>query len=337
MHVDIKTTGVDQNRQTFSHVARRLGADKAASRYQEATYDLQPTTNFHYRPLWDPDMEIYDVRRTAIVMADWYSLRDPRQFYYGTYTITRSRQQDVMERNLSFVEKRGLLHGLPDAVREKLIFALVPLRHVEWGANTSNCYITAYAWGTAVTQAAMFHTMDRLGMAQYISRIGLSLDGNSGASLEQGRTLWMEEPAWQPIRRIVERLMVTRDWFELFVAQNLVLDSLIHPLVFRHYEAEVSASEGPALSLVSEFMTQWFDESSRWVDAVVKGAIAESADNAQLIASWVEKWTAEVSGAIGDYAAVLFGDDAPEILAKVQSDLDARVSKLGGTIERNPS
>ena len=32
MHVDIKTTGVDQNRQTFSHVARRLGADKAASR-----------------------------------------------------------------------------------------------------------------------------------------------------------------------------------------------------------------------------------------------------------------------------------------------------------------
>lgn len=337
MHVDIKTTGVDQIRQTFSHVARRLGEDKAASRYQEATYDLQPSTNFHYRPLWDPDREIYDVSRTAIVMADWYSLRDPRQYYYGTYTITRSRQQDVMERNLSFVEKRGLLHDLPDAVREKLIFALMPLRHVEWGANTSNCYITAYAWGTAVTQAAMFHTMDRLGIAQYISRIGLSLDGNSGDSLEQGRTLWMEEPTWQPIRRIVERLMVTRDWFELFVAQNLILDGLIHPLVFRHYQTKVAASEGPALSLVSEFMTLWFDESSRWVDAVVKGAIAESADNAQLIATWVEKWTADVSTAIGDYAGVLFADDAPEVLASLQSDLNARLSKLGITIAGSPS
>ena len=48
MQIDIKTSAVEQVRQTFSHVARRLGADKPASRYQEATFDLQPEVNFHY-------------------------------------------------------------------------------------------------------------------------------------------------------------------------------------------------------------------------------------------------------------------------------------------------
>ena len=54
MQVDIKTTTVTQLRQTFSHVARQIGGDKPASRYQEATIGMQPMANFHYRPLWQP-------------------------------------------------------------------------------------------------------------------------------------------------------------------------------------------------------------------------------------------------------------------------------------------
>ena len=97
MQIDIKTTAVEQVRQTFSHVARRLGADKPASRYQEATFDLQPEVNFHYRPLWQPEFELYDKGRTAIVMNDWYAFKDPRQYYYGAYTTARAKQQDAME------------------------------------------------------------------------------------------------------------------------------------------------------------------------------------------------------------------------------------------------
>ena len=82
MQVDIKTTSVTQLRNTFSNVARRLGGDKPASRYQEATFDLQSTVNFHYRPLWQPELALYDVLRTQIEMKDWYAFRDPRQYYY---------------------------------------------------------------------------------------------------------------------------------------------------------------------------------------------------------------------------------------------------------------
>ncbi len=329
MHVDIKTTSVVQIRETFSHVARHLGSDKPASRYQEASLNLQSTANFHYRPLWEPDRELYDVRRTRIVMKDWYAFKDPRQYYYGTYTIARSRQQETMEKNLEFVDKRGLLRDLPQDTRNALIFALVPMRHLEWGANLNNCYVTAYGYGTAVTQATMFHGMDRLGLAQYLSRIGLLLDGNSGESLAHAKTLWMEHKAWQPLRQLMERLMVSTDWFELFVKQNLVLDGLIHPLVFRQFEPRVSSQNGPALSLLTEFMTTWFDESSRWVDATIKTAALESSANAELLRDWIAQSRAEVLEALRPYAVELLGNDAGSALAAVETGLDARLAKLG--------
>ncbi len=84
MTVEIRTKGVKPLASSFGHLQRRFG-DKPATRYQEATFDIQSTANFHYKPLWDPEREMFDARRTAIVMKDWYQLKDPRQFYYGNY------------------------------------------------------------------------------------------------------------------------------------------------------------------------------------------------------------------------------------------------------------
>ena len=95
MHIDLRTVSIKPLRHTFDNIARRLGADKPATRYQEGTLDMQQTVNFHYRPTWDPDHEIYDASRTAIKMADWYAFKDPRQFYYGAYTMARAKQQDT--------------------------------------------------------------------------------------------------------------------------------------------------------------------------------------------------------------------------------------------------
>lgn len=329
MTVEIKTKTITQTRNTFSHVARRIGGDKPASRYQEATFDLQPEVNFHYRPLWEPDKAIYDKARTAIVMADWYALKDPRQYYYGAYTITRARQQETMEKNIDFAERRALLINLPEGARNKILLGLVPLRHVEWGANSNNCYITAYGWGTAITQATMFHTMDRLALAQYLSRIGLLLDGNTGESLQVAKTTWMEHAAWQGVRRLVEKMMATKDWFELFVAQNMVLDGVLHPIMFKHFVARIDSANGPSLGLITEFMTTWYDETARWVDATVKTVAAESGDNATKLAEWMSTWRARSKEALAPLVRELFGDDADAALIQADTALEARVAKLG--------
>lgn len=90
MTLEIKTATIAPVRHTYANIARRFG-EKPATRYQEATYDAQATANFHYRPLWQPQKELNDKHYTALEMADWYALRDPRQFYYGAYVQNRAR------------------------------------------------------------------------------------------------------------------------------------------------------------------------------------------------------------------------------------------------------
>ena len=148
MTIEIKTSTLEPVRNTYEHIKRRFG-DKPASRYQEASYDVAPTHNFHYRPYWEPDRELNDPRRTAIVMQDWYAHRDPRQYYYGAYVQARAKLQEITEANYAFFDKRGLGERMDEAVRARVIRCLVPLRHAELGANMNN----VFSIGTTLHQA----------------------------------------------------------------------------------------------------------------------------------------------------------------------------------------
>ncbi|MCQ3717199.1 phenol hydroxylase, partial [Salmonella enterica subsp. enterica serovar Indiana] len=126
MQIDIKTSSVKPLRNTYAYIEKRFG-DKPASRYQEATYDIQEEINFHYKPLWQPEFDLYDKGRTVIQMKDWYVLKDPRQFYYGAYTQTRAKQQEILESNFTLVEKHDLLRNISEEILNKVTKLLLPL------------------------------------------------------------------------------------------------------------------------------------------------------------------------------------------------------------------
>ena len=327
MQIDLRTVAIPPQRQTFTHVAARLGADKPASRYQEATWDVQADANFHYRPTWDPDHEIFDPSRTKLVMADWYTFKDPRQYYYATYTIARSRMQETSEADFEFVEKRGLADSFAPAAKQKALDVLVPLRHVAWGANMNNSSICAYGYGTTFTAPCIFQAMDDLGIAQYLTRVGLLL--GDVESLDDAKSAWLSSPVWQGLRRYVEDTLVVADPFELWVAQNFVLDGLLYPLVYERFDAALTAEAGPTVSMLLRFQVDWFAETSKWVDATLKTAAGESASNAALLGEWVRTWRDRAVVALGPVAELALGTDGATALADVRSTLDARAAKCG--------
>lgn len=330
MTIEIKTLKVEPRRQTFGHIARRYGADKPASRYDEATLDVQATANFHYKPLWGADHWLYDERRTRVTMADWYKLRDPRQYYYATYNIARAGQYQTTERNIEFVDKRGLLAHLDPAWRETVETYLLPLRHMEWGANLNCTNICDLGYGTAVTAASIFAAGDHLALAQIIGRIGLLLDGNTGASLDRAKDRWMTAPEWQGLRRLTEDTLVVKDWFELLLAQNLAIDGILYPLVYGRFDAAGQALGGSAVSMLTEFMNEWFAEHSRWVDAVIKTAAAETPENRALLTGWFATWASRAAGAFAPLADhVLGAEEGTRALAEVVGGLQARAKTLG--------
>ncbi len=327
MQLDLRTVSIKPLRQAFGHIARRIGHGKSASRYQEGTLDLQPTAQQHYRPLWGPEYNYFDKQRTAIVMADWYVFKDPRQYYYGSYVIARSRQQDAAENSFGFVESRGLVQLMPAEMTALALDLLLPLRHVAWGASMNNDFAAAYGYGTAITQPALYAAMDQFGIAQFITRAGLLLSGPE--SLDVAKVAWMESPMWQSLRRVVEDLFVEKDWFEVLLAQNLVLDGLLFSLVYRTIIDDVMASQGgSAVAMLTQFQAEWSTESAKWIDAQIKIAAAASEENTQLIRGWTDKWKARIIPALLPLAERALGDRADETLQEVAEGLDARLAKV---------
>ena len=328
MNIDLQARNIEPLRNTYAHVAKYVGADKAASRYQEATMGAQPSANFHYRPTWDPAHALFDASRSAIVLADWYVLKDPRQFYYASWTMTRARQQDAVESNYQFVESRGLAAMIPDEVKAQALAVLLPLRHAAWGANMNNTSVCAYGYGTAFTAPAMFHAMDNLGVAQYLTRLGLTLA--EPEALDAGKRAWLDDPRWQVLRRYVEDTLVIKDPFELFVAQNLALDGLLYPLIYgRFVDDHIALKGGTAVAMLTAFMPEWHDESARWVDAVVKAAAAESDANRALLRQWTQQWAERAQAALAPVAELALGEAGLVALDEARAALDARCAKAG--------
>lgn len=329
MSIDLKTASVAPLRRTFDHLAARLGPDKSPTRYQESVWGLQPALNFHYRPTWQPEFELYDPRRTAIVMQDFDDLVDPRQYYYGTWTVQRGRQQDAQERNFEAVEKRRLLDGVAPEWRRRIAEVVVPVRHVAWAANNNNSYIAAYGFGAPLTSAASMHMMDQLGVAQYVTRIGLLLADNDPLALDRAKQAWLDAPHWQPLRALVEESMVTQDWFELFLLQNFLIDGALQPLVFEHFARVVVAHGGAVFPLLTEFMVDWFAESSRWVDAVLASAAGASPANAARLSGWLTAWLPRVQGALLPLAEVAFNSHGEARIDEVLAVLAQRAGAAG--------
>ncbi|KAA0873546.1 aromatic/alkene monooxygenase hydroxylase subunit beta [Nitrincola tapanii] len=328
MTIEIKTSTLEPIRNTYANIERRFG-DKPATRYQEATYDLQAETNFHYRPLWQPDKELNDKTRTKIVMEDWYALKDPRQFYYGAYVQQRAKMQEQAENNYAFFEKRDLQAYLSESSKEKIIRFLIPVRHIEHTANLNNMYACSFGYGTALTQALVYNAMDRLGIAQYLSRIGLLIDGNSGDSLIQAKEHWMQDPIWQGVRALCEELTTVEDWFEVMLAQNLVMDSLVYELFIDQLDQALNAEGARDIAMLLEFMQQWNKETTRWFDSVIKTVASESAANAEQMSIWVKHWRAKAAEAFAPVIHALFDETS---LQQALTLLDNRSRKAGLTL-----
>ena len=166
-------------------------------------------------------------------------------------------------------------------------------------------------------------------MAQYLSRIGLLLDGNSGQSLAQAKQAWMEHPAWQGVRALCEEMLVQKDWGELFVAQNLVADSLVNQVFYQQFDQWLASNGARDIAMLTEFMQLCLKDHAAWADNVLKTLAADNEANRTQLAQWLATWQDKVLTAYQPLLAELFGDSAQAVTQAVQTDIHKRASKIG--------
>lgn len=266
MQYEVRYQVIEPKRHTYQNIIDRFG-DQPASRYLEATLDVEPRENFHYRPTWARGRELYDPRYSRLRLTDPYEFADPRQLYYTPYVTRRAAFHEEFGKTLSYLEQRGLLARLPAGWRQLLETVVVPLRHYESGAQLVSVTGARFAYGTSVEQCCTFAAFDRIGNAQLLSRVGIAVGGGAADALAIAKQAWTEEPYLQPLRRYTERAMVTADWAEALVAVDIA-DSLLYPLLYRQLDERALQTGAGAYSLVAAPLSNWFDDQRTWLDAL---------------------------------------------------------------------
>ena len=275
MQYELRTQVIEPPRKTFTHLVKRYG-DRPASRYEEGSIDIQAKENFHYKPLWDPEHDIYDEAFSAFRLTDPYSFTDPRQFYYAPYVTSRAAMADAVASTLDYLDSRDLLARMPDAWSALLGELTVPLRHYESGAQMISTYGCRFAYGSTVEQCLSYAAFDRVGVAQLLSRVGIALDGGSDALLLTAKATWTDAPSMQPLRKLTEELLVESDWAVSTIGVDLV-DQLAYTLLYRHLDEAALLGGAGGYSLIAQHLSTWFADQRRWVNALLKAAPALAA------------------------------------------------------------
>jgi len=132
------------------------------------------------------------------------------------------------------------------------------------------------------------------------------------------------------MRHMIEDSFVIRDFMEIFLVQNFVFDGLLYPLIYdRFVDDTLTVQGGSAVAMLTSFMPTWFSQSSKWVDGVLKVAVAESEQNKALISQWTTTWRDRAVTALKPVAALAFGNNQETMLNEVIEQFNARAKKLG--------
>lgn len=303
MQYELRQQVIEPLRQTFTPLVKRYG-DRPATRYEEGSVGIQSTQHFHYRPLWDPEHDIYDADFSALKLTDPDAYTDPRQFYYTPYVINRAALHEAFGRNLTYVVDRGLLGKMPQAWQELVAESVLPLRYYESGAQLISVEGGRFAYGTTIEQVFTYASFDRIGNAQILSRIGMALGENSDAVLATTKPAWMDEEKLQGLRRLIEELLVEPDWALSNIGLDLS-DRLIFPLLSTHLDEAALLGGAGAYSLLIQQLGVWWADQRKWLDALIGAWVNDpehGAANTKVLQASVNKIMPQAAAAVIDLA-----------------------------------
>jgi toluene monooxygenase system protein E len=290
-----------------------------AGRRRPSEYEVV-TRNFHYHfgrqpaPFdLDPGSAInqwYLKYREGSPLAagSWEGFEDPAQLNYRRYIALQHDREVYAEGVVDSFEALDHDAGLDPAWVDVLARVYLPARFAFHVLQITSLYVGQLGPSAAITNASFFQAADELRALQWIAYRAKSLSLTHGASLADSaaaRSVWEDDPAWQPLREVLERLLLAYDWGEAFAALNLAVKPAFDAL-FKESLAEAAQAHGD--SVTAQLLRESGVDSARsngWTSALAAYAVAQRAENGAVLDTWIEKWQPAAQRATGTLKEVL--------------------------------
>ncbi|MEW6470779.1 MAG: hypothetical protein AB1679_00735 [Actinomycetota bacterium] len=317
---------------------RRLTEYEAVTCYtqpQVAGGGLQAPGEFQTRPDGRP---LFDLASTRLRCDDWFAYRDPNQMWQRPYYVEQAEAEKSIERACEVAFSTGAAGALdPDWVEAGLVGAYFPFSHYEYGLFRGLNMAARESLSDTINSVLVFNAADKLRHAQAISILGLDLESTvPGLDGTAGKKLWLEHADWQPLRRLVEEVMAIRDWCEMVVAVNLVVEPLIgEPMRRLVFQFGAASRRDILVPVIAGTASADWHRNSRAMRELVD-FLSESAGgegNRALIAEWVRAWRERtVPVAQGIFAALEASLPEPDLQARAKVAAEEESQRVGADL-----
>jgi len=282
------------------------GARRAPSDYEIATSRLL----YYVGRGFEVDVPLGEWYRryqtgSSLRCDDWDRFADPRETTYAKYVALQQAKEAHVEGLLRSIDESGYDGKLDPRWVDTLERLLPPLRYVYHGLQMLAAYVGQMAPGGRVTVVAALQAADEMRRVHRLAyRMAMLRRVRPGFG-EGGKELWERDAAWQPLRRLIETLLVTWDWGEAFAALNLgakpVLDAFF-------LDAVAGAARARGDYLLGEIFFSLGEDGAwhrAWAQALADVAAAADAGNRARLDGWAQKWSAEARAAIAPLSCEL--------------------------------
>jgi toluene monooxygenase system protein E len=240
-------------------------------------------------------------RESLFRCADWEAFRDPRELTYTRYVDQQRRKEIFVDGLFASIDATGYDQKLSPSWVALLERVLPPLRYPVHGLQMIAAYLGSMAPSGKIVVTAGFQAGDEMRRIQRLAYRMRQLQETRPDFGASAKSLWQEDPMWQPLRELVERLMATYDWGESFV----VLQSLVKPafdeLFMVRFASRAGAAGDETWAKISASLAEDCAWHREWSSAVIRLAERESR---AAIDSWSARWRPLVDRAMAAFQPI---------------------------------
>jgi hypothetical protein len=273
---------------TYSHLERER---RVPSEYELVTSNLlyYPERGFEVKTPLDDFYERYQ-RGSLLTGCEWERFCDPRETTYAKYTALGLKGETFIDGLLEAIQTTGYDRKLSPEWRATLDKVLGTLRFPVHGFQMMAAYVGQMAPSGRITTACLFQAADEMRRIQRIAYRMTLLESVDPAFGKESKSAWMKDPAWQPLRELVERCLVTYDWGEALVALNVCIKPLFDELFMTHLSKEADLHDDHLLGQIFASLGEDCRWHREWTGALLRLAFEENDDNRAVVEGWVTRW-----------------------------------------------
>jgi toluene monooxygenase system protein E len=241
---------------------------------------------------------------------DWNGFRDPHRLTYHSYVSQQNQRETHLDAIVDRFEAGGDHPPFSADWVGTLERVYLVSRYSSHVLQMAAMYLAQLSPSSYVANCAEFQAGDEMRRIQRCAYRAKSLSlqyGDHIADTERARGIWENDAAWQPLRKVLEELLVAYDLGEAFAALNLVVKPLYDAL-FLNVLGRVAQTEGDEeLALMLDDFRLDSDRNNDWCKALVAYAVSQRPENREVLAGWVEKWRPQTEAAV-EAASTMLAD-----------------------------